>query len=745
VKFTAIIFAALLVAPAFIESAAGAQELPTPGISAQQNGGASLSIQFANGDSRFHIGEIIPIDLSFSASLPDVFQYSTANYDRSGRLNIEKFHVTPAARDPLNNYYSSLQMMIGGGLSSSGVLTGAPYVIHEQMNEWIAPDKPGHYSVYVTSGRVNQISPMNRGPMYLQSNSLEFDVVEADAAWQQTTLNSAMTVLNSDASKAEQKASAVRVLRFLDSPGSIRELVRLLGTYAEHGHWDEIAGLAGSRYQSAVVSELERGMNSPDVALTQDYLFILGNLKIQFEHEPLPPYPENDLAQQKIWQEKSTARGKEWNELDDALYEKAAAVAMSKSEAARTETVRTLLMRPTREAGTARPLANLPADEVASAFLNLSPDAQWTVLLSFWARLKIPAMAEPLEKIARQPDTKNQMLRNLAIQCLYDLDPKAATPIILEEIKHPHLDNGMFTVKGETLGLLPDETLPQFDEMLAARIAQQGSRTAGLDANLIARYSTSAILPQVKNAYESTLGAWDCVTEDGFVLYFLRVDPDYGVKRLAVAPSFCMTNSLPAAIRMHRWNEVEPGIIARLNGTDPNRAGQAAETLAKYGSAQAEAAIWDRLRRFHAQWAERADELIYRPDKRTEGNDAMSLQGSLIGALCRAQAWLLTNEKIDALESLAVGVERQNLTQWRWSSPVPLYIYVYPDRTVWNTNQSTAADLPSLFAKLAQYPAGTEFTLNISGEPERTAATLDALYDVAAKHGLQINIPHTDQ
>jgi hypothetical protein len=84
------------------------------------------------------------------------------------------------------------------------------------------------------------------------------------------------------------------------------------------------------------------------------------------------------------------------------------------------------------------------------------------------------------------------------------------------------------------------------------------------------------------------------------------------------------------------------------------------------------------------------------------------------------------------------------LKRWRWSSPVALYVHIYDDRTVWNINQVTATDLPSLLAKVAQYPAGTEFTLNISGEPERKAAALDALYDVAAKHGLQINNPQTE-
>ncbi|HEY4837298.1 MAG TPA: hypothetical protein VIH72_01745, partial [Candidatus Acidoferrales bacterium] len=665
-----IILGALLVAFRLFELPVRAQEMPAPEMAAQQNSGATLTIRFADASSRFHVGEVIPIELSFSASVPDAFEYSTANYDRSGRLNIEQFHVTPAGRDPLHNYYSSLQMMIGGGASSNGILTNTPYVIREQLNEWIAPDKPGHYSVNVTSGRVNHMGSERHGPMMLQSNSLEFDVVAADAAWQQETLSSAMAILNNESSTAEQKAAAVRVLRFLDSPGSIRELVSLLGIYAERGHWDEIAGLAGSRNPNLVVSELEREMNSPDVALTQDYLYILGDLKMQAEHAPLPPYPEKDPAQQKVWHEEVDERGKQWNELSDALYEKAAAVALGKSSAARTETVRTLLMRPTREAGTARPLTNLPPDEVASAFLNLSPDAQWNVLSTFWARLKIPAMAEPLEKIARQPDVKNQMLRNVAIQCLYDLDPKAATPIILEEISHPHVDDGRFTVTGATLGLLPDETLPQFDEMLGARIAQKGSRTVELDANLIARYSTNAILPKVKSAYESALEQWDCVAEDGFVLYFLRVDPDYGVKRLAVAPSVCMTNSLPAVIKMRRWNEVEPGIIARLNGADLNRAGQAAETLAKYGSAQSEAAVWDRLRKFHAQWADRADELVYRPDMPRTANQAIGLQSALVGAIGRAQAWLLTDEKINALESLTFGTEQENVKRWRWSSPV---------------------------------------------------------------------------
>lgn len=65
-----------------------------------------------------------------------------------------------------------------------------------------------------------------------------------------------------------------------------------------------------------------------------------------------------------------------------------------------------------------------------------------------------------LETIAVEPEIKHQLLRDVALQELYELDPDQATPYILDEIKHPHIDNGMFTVKAKTLGFPPKETLP---------------------------------------------------------------------------------------------------------------------------------------------------------------------------------------------------------------------------------------------------------------------------------------------
>jgi len=706
----------------------------------QEDSGASLTIRFASVTNLFHVGEVIPIELSFRASISGMYDMETRNYDRSGRLNIEQFHVTPSGRDPLQAYYANTAFL-GGGLGGPRALTTEPQIMREDMNEWVAFDRPGHYSVYVSSGRVSRRGADKDAPVELRSNVLEFDIVPIDPAWQEETVRSAVATLNMGSSTPEEKNAALRSLRFLDTPASIHELVRLLGEQSDGAGWDEVAGLAGSSNQVLAVRELEQQMGDPDVALTSNYLNILARLKFQLDNGPLPPYPQDDTEQQKIWNTQRQSHDKKLGELNDALYQQAAALAPIKRGAARAKTVQALLQRPTRQPGDVKPLAGLPGEEIASAFLNLSQDQQWSLLSTFWERLKVPAMIEPLKRVSQQPDMKHQQLREVALRCLFDLDPEEATPIFMEEIRHPHIDNGTFTVKGETLGLLPNETLPQFDQLLSSRIQQKDSRTAGLDAQLIGRYSTKAILPQVKTAYESSVGKWDCVAEDGFVLYFLRVDPDYGVRRLALAPSFCMTNSLPAIIKMHRWSEVEPGIVAGLNGSDLNRARQAAETLAKYGGPQAEKALWERMRLFHAQWSERAGELTYRPGMQMDANEAVGFQYGLVESIGRAQAWLLTNEQVIDLENMTLGQERENVKQWEWKSPVRLDITAMGEHIQASIAQYSANDVASLRGKLAQYPTGTKFRLNVFRSPEQTASALAAINDVVAEHGFQIEVP----
>ena len=269
-----------------------------PPLFAQDESSVSLTIRFAGGTNQFHVGEIIPVEMLFKATVPDLYDMGTRNYDRSGRLDIETFHVTPSGRDPLERYYST-GVFIGGGLGSTCELSSEPQIMREDLNEWIALDKAGHYSLYVISGRVSRRASEKAEPVELRSNSLEFDIVLAEPTWQQQALSTAVATLNMGSSTEAEKMEALRVLRFLDTPASVHELVLRLGTKGHRSGWDEIAGLAGSRYQDLVVKELEQQMSAPDIAVTRDYLYILTKLKAQLSHDPLPPYPQKTQSSRK--------------------------------------------------------------------------------------------------------------------------------------------------------------------------------------------------------------------------------------------------------------------------------------------------------------------------------------------------------------------------------------------------------------------------------------------------------------
>lgn len=711
---------------------------------AQQPDSVSFTIRFSQPATQFHVGETIPIDLLFSSSLSGIFGMSTRSYDRSGRLDEEKFHVTPEGRDPLRHYYES-GLVFGGGLSGVATLTNEPHVLHEDLNEWIALDHPGHYTLYVTTGRVFRQEDTRNESIELRSNSLDFEIVPADPAWLQRSLFTAQSILDNPSSTGEQKTAALRTLRFLDSPASVQELIRQLAkpdTNPAKDQWDAVAGLAGSQQQAMVVRELEQQFGSPDTAITQQYLYLLAKLKSQLDKEPLPAYPQDDQQKQAAWRELWQKQSKEFDALENDLYRTTSALVQKKWGSAKAETVRTLLMRPASSSSDVEPLTSVPEGDVVSSFRVMSAYEQENLLSIFWERLNLPAMAAPLAEIARQPQLPNSQLRDVALRRLYQLNATAAKPLFLEEIANPHVDNNIFTISGDTLGLLPDETLPQFDLVLAARLENKETRTADLDAQLTGRYATRAVLPRMKAAYVARQGDWDCKSEDGFVLYFLRVDPDYGVKRLQQAPSACMTKSIPAVIRMKRWSEIEPAIIAGMSTPDLNRARQAAETLAQYGDEAAEKAMWQRIKVFHQQWAAREKDLAYGLKMPPDASEAIGFQYGIVTAMGQAQAWLLSDQQITELEHLTLGQTRDNVKPWHWTSPVDMNLDVLFDGRLQSDihHQYHSNNIDTLCHKLAQYPNGTTFHVTLFGQREKLSPVIQSIQEVAADHGLIIDI-----
>ena len=115
-----------------------------------------LQVTIAGNQQEFHIGETIPLSLSFKTTVKGAYEVNMAQYDRGGRMNYERFVVSPSdgAIDPLPTNAGSM-----GGITGYQFLTPEPWTIKLNLNEWIRFTQPGDYRLIVTSTRVSARDP----------------------------------------------------------------------------------------------------------------------------------------------------------------------------------------------------------------------------------------------------------------------------------------------------------------------------------------------------------------------------------------------------------------------------------------------------------------------------------------------------------------------------------------------------------------------------------------------------------
>jgi len=142
-----------------------------------------LKVSLASNQREFHIGEAIPLQLSFSSTVKDRYQVNLAQYDRSGRMNYERFVVAPAqgAVDPMPDHTGGM-----GGLTSFKFLGPEPWTIKLNLNEWVRFTQPGEYRLNVVSDRVAVRDPASSfgvSPVTARSNQITLKIVAADPVW----------------------------------------------------------------------------------------------------------------------------------------------------------------------------------------------------------------------------------------------------------------------------------------------------------------------------------------------------------------------------------------------------------------------------------------------------------------------------------------------------------------------------------------------------------------------------------
>lgn len=708
--------------------------------------GVSLTLSLPPGRTQFRQGEVIPLTATFVSRLPKAYRLNagpglSGSGDRELPWNSDTFQVdnTTGAVDPLTIYYVH---ELGWGFSGGGPqfqdLEAQPVLIPYTLNEWLRFDAPGHYRVYLTSGRIIKAGGPRQVPFLfhgraMASNAVDLEVLPRDPIQDAQTLKQALPLFNADGfdSRVQQaKEAAVRAVRFLGTPDAVRAMVARYGQFTDYRQLNYFAyrqtrlGLFGFPQPSVVVQEMGRRLADPDFPVFSIFLEDLAQTQLFAAYpQPLPPYNVADPEQNRIRQRSLGLRRDALAALTEQNRGRLAAAVLTKQGKAQAISLYTL-----RGADYAHPdtveykvveRALVPAfdDLTLEEQNNLLGDDHWfgtnrSVLLPLLRRLYARPSSDLESGTSKAYDAAQ--FYSLALRRLMELSPAEGRALLLAEIKsrHPRVDL-------PTLCSLPDRTLPALDAVLANDLEGNlhNSRDWQFAPHLVERYATRATLPRVKAAYGNGY-EWGGDAQFSLLAYFLRMDRVYGIKQMQKALTWrkdigWYRYALSRVTALAPGSDMERLAIAYLHDPDIEVQADAVKALANYGSPAAEAPLWARMREWHRQWAGKAAQIT---------PEAGQLEYVLSFALATSPGWLADRPKLQALENLCVTPDaRSNMAGFvkEWAAPISItYTGYRDDWAVVQYNQISS--FAALESKLAQFPRGTRFRLSSANLSDAT-------------------------
>jgi hypothetical protein len=728
-------------------------QLPSPPETKAQPPDVRLQLQTDSGKTKFQIGEMIPLKLSFTSSSHQKYQINMATYDRSGRMNYEAFLVEPGAgwSDPLRAYFA-YGGYIGGGGTTFRFLSSEPTVLPLVLNEWVRFDRPGKYSVSVVSHRITDVAkdaPYPQTTTDLISNRLELTIVPASATWQNATLKQAVAALDSTrasdsaprpaAGEIKDTQTALTVLRHLGTPGAAKELAqRLRGDNSTTDYYC-MFGLVGSPAHEAALAEMHRLVDSPDHPVSSTFLYCLRVLMRN------PDQTLEKLADD----EKRNA---------DTIRSQMLEAVRRKRGTALATTLYAVLRTASLEEGRLAPLGEQFAAQLAGVFDLLPVEAQGQILGYNWDSIKSRAFLPLLRKYAEQykefriPNEVNaynsQQVSASALQRWYELEPSEARPVIIHEILRPTP-----RYSARVLGILADKTLPEVEQALAEHFAaEQDSYAAENLASLLHRYASDSVLSEVLPVVDRHVGKWACAIQAPILAYLLHVNPEIARPRIEAAMaargdgySACNHSLLGELGALEPSPLLQEFALSALDDNDPEVAGNAAGYLGRYGSPDTEERLWDHLVRWNERWSGKEEELRYLPGETNPNLWQRNLGESLIRALASSKSWLADSTRLHQLRQLSVGAQMRQqvdsmLAGWD-RKPWTISHYRSFNQHHFQVLQYETDSLESIKQKLAQFPPGSDFTWR--GEAPESVEEQSIARDLAeflARHEMKLTM-----
>ncbi len=617
---------------------------PAAGLGAE---GVALHIETETGLGQFQIGEAIGLKLTFETSSPDVWMVSIIGRDRSVLgLGRDGFTTSPSdgTSDPM-------RYRIGQPMAYSGpggmFLHEKATVADVDLNQWVRFERPGYYHVRATFHAHGARPQDVNQEIALESNEIGIEILAADAEWQKRQLRKDVAVLNTipvkpDNETFETRMGAARRIAYLDTPDSVRDAARLLGTADVQVSQILQAGIWASRHLDVAIAAMKELMRSPDQAVTPVFLETLAALEAR-QRVPQSQNPGRDPDAQQRYDAHAV--------MADQLRSELGGVVEQKRDRAKAISLKTLLDSAPESA------AAVSRSEIAHLFLELPSGQQSELLGSQWKQIAGPEMIPVLRQIydaALETTGPTPPLVATAVERLYELDPVQGRVMLLDEIRRP-----VPRLPFSTLAMLPDATLPEIDHLLVEHLESNvGSE------ELIARYATSGVLDKVKALYAKQDAMMRARTSSNvpniaspacappLVAYFLRVDPAFGervLRELLAERSYpggrCWTIILGQTAAYYVNPEWEKLAVMALRDPTVIVKADAVKALGQYGSAASAAAVWETFRYWHEWWKDRPKEM---------NDENRRFEEVFLEATAHARNWGTTAGDLEKIRDLCV-------------------------------------------------------------------------------------------
>ena len=716
-------------------------------LDAQQDQ-AALSLQVTNGQSTFHIGERIPLKLTFSSPNDTDYLIAPLVRGRGDEFDCNRFEVvSPAAgwSDPLEMYFKQDLIRTGHGWSWPPLQKSKPVEASFDLNEWIRFDQPGDYTIKVTSFCVSKVQDAER---YSLSKTIKLQIVPATREWQNEKLKSIQPNLDlldqpaqqaqpgeSSQSQWERRGdlfeSARADLKYLATPAAIDEMTYRLRD-EKYNFADQcsmgLMGLPPTMRETAIASMNNR-IEEPDFPITQWFFSTLSFLHVT---------PGSD--KESIRKQREAINPIIWSAIFSAVAKK--------EPVARAETVQTLLGygRNISTPEVNRQMASL----LKLSFLDLDSRSQTDDLRNEWDRLRSPDFLPILQALARLPVQSDsdlevwvydrQQLKGVALKRWYELDPEGAHREIVAQI-----GSATPSLAAQTIGFLPEEQFPQFEPLWAQALldttSQLRERALG---SLLVRFGTGAMTNQMI-AKLGEKSDYPCDPHIVALAYLVRFDPNLARERLKQEfPGECSGQLLRFISELTTAPVLNDQAVENLNSTEPETVRDAVQYLTSYGRKEDEAPLWRR----YVEWTEAYGGKENLLDHR--GND--SIIGQELGsALIRGQGWFADAKLIGSVLKKCVGESmcKQLKNDAGWAvAPYQLNLPALTMPSVGMAADSIGVaqygtrSLKLFEAKISQFPPGSKFVLGRWYRPSNSdERTLEAeVRTILEKHGMSLEI-----